>query len=88
MTSKAFILFIFAGLAFCAAFLLGFLKTKLGITSTTLIGFLATLSFGISIAGIIIGFEEKRKKKAKVWIGLIGSISIFVILGLIGLMFM
>lgn len=88
MTSKAFILFIFSGPLLCTAFLLAFLKTRLGITSPTLIGFLATLSFGISIAGIIIGFEEVKKKKAKVWIGLIGNITVFIILGIIGLMYM
>lgn len=80
MRSKTFNLFIISGLILLATILaaafwdaLGLGKNKIPLAMTT------TIAFGLSIAGLVIGFGEiKASKTAKTWIALLGH---FIVVG-------
>ncbi|MBI3219881.1 MAG: hypothetical protein HYZ44_10240 [Bacteroidetes bacterium] len=76
MKSKTFNLFILSAGILVAAFLLTIFKETLGLgDNAMLIGAIATLAFGIGIAGLIIGLGEIRNSHTpKTWVGLIGNI--------------
>lgn len=83
----AFRLFIISAVMFLVSFVLAYLNAKFRFINSALIGFLATLSFGIGFAGTIVAIDELRKKKPKAWIGLIGNFSIAVLLAVIFILF-
>ncbi|MEJ7643711.1 MAG: hypothetical protein WKF87_03895 [Chryseolinea sp.] len=87
MTSKTLKLFTLSGLILIGAFLLSMFKTRLGLgDNLMLVGAIATLSFGISIAGLLNGLGEiKNSKTSKTWIGLIGNlivVGLFVLISI------
>ena len=81
MKSKALRLFIISTFILLGTFLFSVFRTNFGIEANyTVGGAMATIAFGLSIAGMIIGLGEVRNLKTrKTWIGLIGNI---VIVGL------
>ncbi|HTF19763.1 MAG TPA: hypothetical protein VK658_16945 [Chryseolinea sp.] len=81
MKSRTFGLFVISGLILLATILtsvfwdiLSFGENKVPLAIST------TIAFGISIAGLVIGFGEmKGPKTLKVWIGLVGH---FIVVGI------
>jgi len=76
MKSKTFILFAFSGLVFTGAFLISIFKESIGLgEDLRIIGAVATVAFGTSIAGLVIGLGEiKRNKTSRNWIGVLGNL--------------
>ncbi len=76
MKSKTFILFAISGLVFIVAFLISIFKESFGLgEDPRIIGAVATVAFGTSIAGLVLGLGEiKRNKTSGNWIGLIGNL--------------
>lgn len=78
MKSKTFILFVISGLIFIGAFLISIFKESIGLgEQLQIIGAVATVAFGTSIAGLVIGLVEiKRHKTSRNWIGVVGNLFI------------
>lgn len=76
MKSKTFIFFIVSVLVFITSFLLTIFKAEIGLNDDLMIvGLLATISFGVSIAGLVIGLSEIRRMKTSInWVGLVGNV--------------
>ena len=80
MKSRTFKLFLFSGSLLLGTIsittfwdALGLGENKVGLAVTT------TIAFGISVAGLIVGFSEMKKLKApKFWVGFFGH---FVVVG-------
>jgi len=81
MKSNTLRLFIISGLMLFGTILFSIFKTTLGLEGNAMIiGAIATIAFGLSIAGLVIGLGDIRKSQnAKNWIGLIGN---FIVVGL------
>ena len=93
MKSRTFGLFLISGSLLLGTILiatfwdaLGLGENKVGLAVTT------TMAFGISVAGLIVGFSELKKLKAsKFWIGFIGHfivVGVFLLTVIYGLDFM
>jgi hypothetical protein len=78
MKSKTFILFAISALVLIGALLISIFKENIGLgEDLRIVGAIATVAFGTSIAGLVIGFGEiKRNKNLGNWIGIIGNLLI------------
>jgi hypothetical protein len=78
MKSKTFILFAISALVLIGALLISIFKENIGLgEDLRIVGAIATVAFGTSIAGLVIGLGEiKRNKNLGNWIGIIGNLLI------------
>jgi hypothetical protein len=84
MNSKTFRLFSYSGLILLGTFLVATFWDTLGLGENKVpLAVATTIAFGISIAGLVVGFAEiKRLKTLKVWVGFVGHfiiIAVFVL---------
>ena len=80
MNSKTFRLFLFSGLILLGTILLATFWDTLGLGANKIpLAVSTTIAFGISIAGLVVGFGELKKLRTiKFWVGFVGH---FIVVG-------
>lgn len=80
MNSKTFRLFIFSGLILLGTILIATFWDSLGLGNNKIpLAVSTTIAFGISIAGLVVGFGELKKlRTTKFWVGFVGH---FIVVG-------
>ena len=80
MNSKTFRLFLFSGLILLGTILLATFWDTLGLGANKIpLAVSTTIAFGISIAGLVVGFGELKKiRTIKFWVGFVGH---FIVVG-------
>jgi hypothetical protein len=87
MKSKTLMLFAISALILVGALLISIFKENIGLgEDLRIIGVVATVAFGTSIAGLVLGISEiKRNSSSKNWIGIIGNLLIVAMFILISI---
>ncbi len=81
MESTTFRLFVISGLLLLGTILISTFWDALGLGENKIpLAVAVTITFGISIAGLVIGFGEiKKSRTVPLWIGLVGHVSVVAI---------